>query len=256
MLKKESLKFKLRDHLYLFLLGAGMFSIHCLLIYQASFYLVSGIVCLLFSCVSLFNILNNTLVFKAKPQKQVLLGAIMGVIGIGFFFWDEVAQFSLSEATLYGAGLALLGAYVFSLGNIVGKRNQRAGFNLVPSVAYGMLYGTLIMFFLSVIGQVPFDISYKTTYWISLLYLALPGSILAFLCYLNLIERIGPERTGYATVLFPVIALLISMAFEGYIPSYKDLIGMTLIFSGNILVMVNSSVLQKLIAKKHVSANN
>lgn len=243
-IKKKSLKFKLKDHFYLLLLGAGMFSIHCLLIYEATFFLVSAIVCLLFSCVSLFNILNSALIFKVKPQKQVLAGAFMGVLGIAFFFWDEVSQFKLSQATLYGATLAMAGSYVFSLGNIVGKRNQNAGFPFIPSAAYGMMYGSLIMFFYSLIGGVSFDISYKASYWISLLYLAIPGSIVAFLCYLRLIERIGPEKTGYTAVLFPVIALLISMGVEGYLPSYKDLIGILLIFGGNILVMVKPHTLQ------------
>lgn len=249
LVKKETLRFKLKDHFYLLLLGAGMFSIHCLLIYEATFYLVSAIACLLFSCVSLFNILNNALILKSKPQKQVLTGALMGVLGIAFFFWDEVTQFKFSQATLYGASLALSGSYVFSLGNILGKRNQTAGFRLIPSVAWGMLYGSLIMFFYSLFGQVPFDISYKTSYWISLLYLAIPGSIAAFLCYLKLIERIGPEKTGYATVLFPVIALLISMGVEGYLPSYKDLIGMILILGGNILVMVKPTPLLNIVTR-------
>ena len=256
LIRRHSLRFKLKDHLYLILLGAGMFSIHCLLIYEATYYLVSAIVCLLFSCVSLFNILNSALIFKVKPQKQVLAGAFMGVLGIAFFFWDEVAQFKLSQATLYGASLALAGSYIFSLGNIVGKRNQKAGFPLVPSVAYGMMYGSLIMFFYSLLGQVPFDISYKVSYWISLLYLAIPGSILAFLCYLSLIERIGPEKTGYSAVLFPVIALLISMGVEGYLPSYKDLIGMILIFAGNILVMVKPSTLLNFTSRLKHGVNN
>ncbi|MFN4174686.1 MAG: DMT family transporter, partial [Parachlamydiaceae bacterium] len=246
---KESLKFKLKDHFFLFLLGAGMFSIHCLLIYEAAFYLVSAIVCLLFSCVSLFNILNSYLFFRSKPEKQVLIGAGLGVIGIALFFWEEAAQFKFSEKTIYGASLALSGSYVFSLGNLLGKRNQTAGFKLVPSVAWGMLYGSLIMFFYSFFKHVPFDISYKASYWISLMYLAIPGSIVAFLSYLKLIERIGPEKTGYATVLFPVIALLISIAVEGYTPSYYDLIGMCLIFLGNILVMAKPCLFQDITSR-------
>lgn len=252
LLRKESLRFKAKEHIYLFLLGCGMFSIHCLLIYNATFYLVSGIVCLLFSCVSLFNILNSFLFFKVRPQLQVLAGALLGVLGITFFFWDEVAQ--LSDTTLYGALLALSGAYVFSLGNIVSKRNQKADFKLIPSVVYGMAYGALIMLVYSLIGEVPFTVSYKASYWASLLYLALPGSVIAFLSYLTLVARIGPEKTGYATVLFPVIALLISMGVEGYLPDYNDFVGICLIFAGNVLVMVNPVKLRALVTKTPTQA--
>ena len=34
-------------------------------------------------------------------------------------------------------------------------------------------------------------------------------------CYLSLVGRIGPGRAAYATVVFPIFALLISARYEG-----------------------------------------
>ena len=42
------------------------------------------------------------------------------------------------------------------------------------------------------------------------------SSVLTFACYLTLVGRIGAGKAGYATVIFPVFALLISTVFEKY----------------------------------------
>lgn len=237
LVKKLPLKFRLIDHFFLFLLGAGMFSLHTLFLYKASAYLVSGLVCLLFSLVSLFNIWNAYLFFRTIPKYTVLIGAAIGLSGIFIFFSEELLTFSYGDNTFYGIALTLIGAYIFSLGNIVGKRNQKYNYPLIPSTAIAMGYGALIMLGYSLLAGLSYPLPANISYWISLLHLAIPGSIIAFLCYLTLLNQIGPERAGYSTILFPMIALLISIGFENYIPTYNDLIGMTLIFAGNVLVL-------------------
>ena len=71
----------------------------------------------------------------------------------------------------------------------------------------------------------------------SLLYLAAFGSVVAFACYFALLGRIGAERSAYATVLFPIVALTISTLFEGYHWSAAALAGVLLIVAGNLLVL-------------------
>ena len=54
---------------------------------------------------------------------------------------------------------------------------------------------------------------------------------------MTLLGSIGPARAGYLTVLFPIVALLLSTLFEGYQWSLWGLIGLAAIIAGNILVM-------------------
>jgi drug/metabolite transporter (DMT)-like permease len=70
----------------------------------------------------------------------------------------------------------------------------------------------------------------------ALLYLAIPGSVVAFTAYLTLVGRLGPERAAYSTVLFPIVALNISAIFEGYHWSTTALAGLVLVMLGNMLV--------------------
>jgi drug/metabolite transporter (DMT)-like permease len=81
------------------------------------------------------------------------------------------------------------------------------------------------------------DFSLRTDYVLSLLYLALFGSAIAFGCYLALLKLIGAARASYSSVLFPVVALLISTAFEGYRWTMPAAAGILLTLAGNWLIL-------------------
>ena len=71
----------------------------------------------------------------------------------------------------------------------------------------------------------------------SLLYLALFGSVIAFGCYLTLVGNIGADRAAYATLLFPIVALLISTVWEGYLWTVSSAVGVALILLGNLWML-------------------
>ena len=75
---------------------------------------------------------------------------------------------------------------------------------------------------------------------VSLIYLAVFGSILAFGCYLTLVGRIGADKAAYAAVLFPVIALALSTLFEDYQWTLRALFGFGLVLLGNYFVLSRS----------------
>jgi drug/metabolite transporter (DMT)-like permease len=75
------------------------------------------------------------------------------------------------------------------------------------------------------------------SYSLSLIYLSVFGSIFAFGSYLTLIGRIGADKTAYAAVLFPVIALSISTLFEDYHWTLTAIFGFVLVLFGNYLVL-------------------
>jgi drug/metabolite transporter (DMT)-like permease len=70
-----------------------------------------------------------------------------------------------------------------------------------------------------------------------LLYLSIFGSIIAFGAYLTLVGRIGADRAAYATVLFPLVALVISSIYEDFQWTQLALAGVALILIGNIMVV-------------------
>jgi len=54
---------------------------------------------------------------------------------------------------------------------------------------------------------------------------------------LMLIGKIGASRAGYATVVFPVFALLISTGFENYHWTLLGIAGLGLVVAGNIIMI-------------------
>jgi drug/metabolite transporter (DMT)-like permease len=74
-------------------------------------------------------------------------------------------------------------------------------------------------------------------YVLSLLYLSLAGTALAFGLYLALIKRIGASRAAYSSVLFPVVALAVSTVFESYAWSLPAIIGLAVLVAGNALAL-------------------
>src|SRR5690606_30754486 len=87
-------------------------------------------------------------------------------------------------------------------------------------------------------GGAPLVFDPSFPYVVSLLYLALCGSVVAFGAYLTLLGRIGADRAGYVTVLFPLVALAISTLVEGYLWTPAALAGVALVLTGNLLVLL------------------
>ena len=55
--------------------------------------------------------------------------------------------------------------------------------------------------------------------------------------YLTLLGRIGAHKAGYAVVMFPVVALLVSFLFEGLEPQWNILAGIILVIVGSVFIL-------------------
>ena len=91
-----SLRFRLRDHLYLALLGLCLFSMNYLLFYHAAFNLTTGLLAVIFSTMTVMNIANSAVLLGRKTQKQTILGACLGLAGMTLVFWPQI-QLSLIQ---------------------------------------------------------------------------------------------------------------------------------------------------------------
>jgi len=100
-----------------------------------------------------------------------------------------------------------------------------------------MAGGALIMFGIALFNGAEITFEASLSYTASLLFLALFGSVVAFGSYLTLLGKIGPDRAAYVTVLFPVIALILSFLFERMIWTPSHFIGVILVLFGNIVAL-------------------
>ena len=234
-LRDLNMRFALRDHLFIALQGTCLFAVNYWLFYLAEVHLTSGIVAVMFSTIVFWNIFNGRLFLKTPLRANVIGGAVLGIVGICLVFWPELSGFSLVDDGFRGFVLSMAATLLASFGNILSSRNQRHGLPVVQTNAFGMAYGTLLMLLVALIAGKPFSIDPSAPYILSLLYLALFGSVIAFGCYLTLVGSIGADRASYATLLFPIIALIISTVYEGYQWSLPAVAGVAVILAGNAL---------------------
>jgi len=235
------LAFPLSDHLRFAALGILLFSSNFMFFYYGALYLVSGLLSVVFSLASIINMLLAALVTGERPSGRVLAGGFAGFAGIGLMFYPEVAAHGLSGSTLIGLALCVCGTLCFCAGNLVSQSNQRRGLPIVSANAWGMLYGTICSTALALILGKPFIIEPTLAYVGSLLFLAVVSTVIAFVAYLTLLGRIGAARAGYSTVMFPVLALLISTALEGYAWTPFAIVGLALVALGNVLVIARAA---------------
>jgi drug/metabolite transporter (DMT)-like permease len=134
---------------------------------------------------------------------------------------------------LFTAGSVLLSA----IGSLTASRNRVNGLPFWPALGYGMLYGAGITVVIALAQGFSFAVPASFSWWASLFYLALAGSVLTFACFLTLQERIGPGPTASIGVMTPLLALVISVAFEGLRPDVLTVVGAALAVTGNVLML-------------------
>ncbi|MEC3978265.1 DMT family transporter [Amycolatopsis sp. H20-H5] len=245
-IRKLPMRFGPRDHLRMALIGTLMFSVNYLFLYAAEQHIPSGLVALVFAMTLPLNVVNSAIFLGRRVQRTVLVGGVVGLSGMAMVFWVDLAGFSLTNTTTLGVIEAFCAALCFSLGNIVSDRTQEAGVPIVQSEAYGLLYGSLILAVVAAFnGGFAFDTGLP--YVAALTYLIVFGSIVGFGLYLSIIGRIGAQRAGYVTVLFPIVALLVSTFVEGYSWTGYALAGAVLIVVGNALVNTRPETLRRLL---------
>jgi len=237
IIKKEKLKFSFNYHIWFLLFGVCLYSLNYVFFYLSNTYLISAFPAIMFSTVVIMNILGEGFYFKKKPSFKTLLGATIGMVGIIIIFNDEIFNFNLENGTHVGLFLALLGTFCASTGNMVHQRNLNNNFPLIPTIAYAMLYGSLVTLLITQIKGTELLFEYTFSYIAALAYLSIVGSIFAFIFYLKLLEKVGAGRAGYVGVVMPVLALLISTIFEDLKWQQDLIIGLPVLIIGAVLVI-------------------
>ena len=241
-----------RNHSFLIFLGACLFSFNYLLFYIAAEDLATGLLAVIFSTMTVMNILNGALFLGRRVEWRIILGSGFGLTGICLVFWPEVIALGKAHNIFLAVLLGVIATYFASLGSIISVHNQKSGIQVISGNAFGMLYGTALMTLYALISGVHFNFDPSFGYVSSLMYLSVFGSALAFTLYLTLVGQIGPEKAAYATVLFPIVALTLSTLFENYRWSALAGVGLLLVLVGNVIVLTNRHQFRALLNRLNV----
>ena len=234
---KRSLNFSKTEHGFIFLQGLLLFGLNYWLTYMAIEKINSALAAVLSTSIVYFNVFFARLFLGDKIKKEVLVGATIGVFGVILIFMPEVKISANAKFAWIGISLVLAGSVFASLGNIVSAKAQRKKIPVVQANAFSMGYGTIIFAIIALASGKTFNFDASFSYIGSLIYLALFGSVIAFGAFLTLLGRIGPDKAGYVTLVYPVIAMILSTFFEGYQWSFEAFLGLFAIILGNFVAM-------------------
>jgi drug/metabolite transporter (DMT)-like permease len=234
---RHRVRFGIYDHLRFVLLGAFLFSLNFLCAYYGGFYLTSGLLAVVFSLAAVINPLLAAVIWRTLPEPRVLSGAALGVLGVAFLFGPEIFVAEASGETAIGLALVFTATLFFCIGNMFSAAYQERGISVLSANTWCMVYGTLWFALIALLRGEPFIVEWSARYLFSILWLAIPSTVIAFAVYLTLLGRIGAGRASYSTVLVPVVALVLSTFFENYHWTLAAGFGVVLVLIGNVIVL-------------------
>lgn len=218
-------------------IGLFTFTIDYTFIYLAEERISSAVVAVTFATLTLVNLAVFRVAFRQRAPLRAWAAAGLGALGVAILSWSEIVNAHLDARARAGFVMACIAIFSASLGNVCARRGEAAGASVAGLTAWAMGYGTLFLALCGVAMQRPWLFEPSIAYVGSLVYLALFGSVIAFLFYYALARRRGYASASYVSALTPVVAMGVSSLFEGKTWSAPAFAGLALVLVGQWLLL-------------------
>jgi drug/metabolite transporter (DMT)-like permease len=226
-----------RDWLLLGVTGLLTFSLNYGFVFWGEQYISSGLAALLQSTMPAFGLL---LAHLYLPQERMTLlrivGVVMGIVGVGVIFSNQLSV--SGPRALAGSAALVLSALSGAYSNVLVKAKAK---HLDPSVtaAGQMLVGLVPLLALGFLFEGnPLRFHWTTRALISVLYLAIVGTVIAFVLYYWLIQHMDVTKTLLISLITPVVAVILGMLVLSEQLTWRTLAGGAMIISGIGLIVV------------------
>ena len=129
--------------------------------------------------------------------------------------------------------IAILGCVIsWAAYSLIG-RNVLKSMSPLSAVFYSALFGALMLFPATLVGEAPLQIhTYSSADWISLLFLGILGTAAGFSLYYQAIRAIGSARSSVFINLVPLFSILLAWIFLGETINFSVLGGGIILMSG------------------------
>jgi len=226
---KVRVKAKAKEIPYFIIIGFCNFSANFLIGYFAVSYIASGAMAVVFSLSIITSEFFSALLEKRKIERAVIISSLLGTIGL-IFFIAPLVQISFNNKIIIGFSLTLIMMIIFSFGSALVAQNGKINKTpLYTLIAYCCGIGASFSLLINLFRGNKFVFDFSPTYVASLSYLVLIATILAFICLFYLVQKIGSARANYTALVYPVVALIISVFLENLTLNFYSIIGVALI---------------------------
>ncbi len=200
------------------LLGLFQFTLNFTFVYNAEHYITSGLVAVMFALLVVPNAIFGRIFLGQKITGPFVAGSAIAAIGVALLFAHE---WQSSPATLHevllGAGLTVCGILSASAANITQAMDGAKKQPFLALLAWSMTAGVVMNSVFAWITAGPPQFDPRPSYGLGILYLGLAGSVVTFPLYYGLVRKIGAGQAAYSSVIVPVVAMVLSTVFEGFV---------------------------------------
>ncbi|HYD44429.1 MAG TPA: EamA family transporter [Phenylobacterium sp.] len=225
------------QHLAVALQGLLVFAVQYPLVYIAEKTVPSAVVAVIFAALAFVNLALFRLLLGQTAQRAAWAGALLGMAGVAALFVGELRRTAFDAAALAGLGIAVAAVFVSAGGNLAAFKAQEKGAPVVASTAWAMAYGAAAVAIFATASGVEWRFEMTPRYVLSLLYLSLFGSTLAFGLYFALARARGYALASYISALTPPVAVVVSVLMEGARFGAEAYLGLALVLAGQGLMI-------------------
>jgi len=198
-------------------LGVAQFVLNFNFVYRAEHYLTSGVVATIYALLLIPNSILAWIAFRQRVSRAFIMGSLVAITGIALLLLREYRAAPVSADTvLLGIALTCCGLLSASAANVMQGMQIARRLPMAGVLTWAMLIGSTVdaVYAWTTVG--PPVIEWRAGYLLGIAWLGIAGSVITFPLYFQLIQRVGPGRAAYSSVLIPVIAMLISTVAEDY----------------------------------------
>lgn len=174
-----------------------------------------------------------------KIARLSILGLVISFGGVCVIFYDHLADF-LKPDFRFGIFISLIATFTWAFGTMY-TRKKAASFNPYFSLGLQMLISSFIT--LAIIGATGTGVnisSIPANSWWAIGYLVIIGSVLTFIAYIYMIQRLPAEINSIYAYINPIVAILLGAIIYGEPLTMAIAIGGAITLFG--LYLVNYSI--------------
>jgi drug/metabolite transporter (DMT)-like permease len=229
----------LSDWILLAITGILAFTLNYGLLFWGEQYISSGLAALLQSTIPAFGlVIAHFYLPDERMTPAKIFGVIMGVAGVGVIFSNQLSV--AGPGALAGCAALVLSSVCAAYSNVLVKAR---GKHLEPAIlaAGQMLCGFLPLLLIGIPREGnPFNFRWTPMAFVALFYLAIVGSVIAFLLYYWLVQNMDVTKTMLIALVTPVVAVTLGMLVLNEKLDWRTLAGGAMIMSGISLIVVRS----------------
>ena len=214
--------------------GIYTYALTYTLVYSAEQYISSALTAIIFGSYPLFiALISWTHLKEERLAPRGWLGLAAGFIGIVLISYNSMTE---SKEILLGTVLALGATIASAYGTVLHKRcfSQKP---IVVSAASQIILGGIPVLIYALLVEDVASIVWTPVAIGTILYLAIFGTVVAFLAYYWLLARTKAITVSLIAFVTPLVAILIGVGFFGESLALAAIVGTALIFSGIRLVI-------------------